>query len=72
MQETSDVKDHDQGSHGRLEERLHEAIDILRTDITRVELWTYALLGFSRPVPGYEADEKFRLGRAPIPHPKND
>ena len=71
MRETSDVEDHDQGTEGRLEERLHEAIDTLRTDIARVELWTYALLGFSRPVPGYDADEKFRLGRGLNPDPKD-
>jgi hypothetical protein len=71
VRETDDDKDRDRGNaEGRIEERLHEAIDTLRADIARVELWAYALLGFSRPVPGYDADEKFRLGRRPDPHPK--
>ena len=72
MRETGDEKDPDRGdAEGRIEEQLHEAIDTLRADIARVELWAYALLGFSRPVPGYDADEKFRLDRRPPPHPEN-
>ncbi len=34
---------------------LIEAIEQVRLDMARVELWAYAVSGFSRPVPGYES-----------------
>jgi hypothetical protein len=53
------------GAQHRIEKELRAAIDTLRSDMTRVELWASALVGFAKPVPGYEADEKFRLGGGP-------
>ena len=50
--------------HHAIEERLREAIDTLRVDATRVELWATALSGFARPIPDYEF-EKHRLKRTP-------
>src|SRR5262249_46521083 len=44
---TEDVKE-------QLTSRLLEAIDQVRKDVTRVELWASALTGFSRPVPEYD------------------
>lgn len=44
--------------------RLHEAIDQLRRDATRVEIWAAALGSFAQPVPEYLPDDKFLLGRA--------
>jgi hypothetical protein len=44
---TEDVKD-------QLTSRLLEAIDQVRQDVARVELWAGALTGFSSPVPDYD------------------
>ena len=33
---------------------LIEAIEQVRLDMAKVELWAYAVSGFSRPVPGYD------------------
>ena len=33
---------------------LLDAIDLVRSDVTKVELWAFALTGFSRPVPDYD------------------
>jgi hypothetical protein len=44
-------------------ERLHEAIEGLRKDVTRVEIWATALYTFTQPVPDYRADRKFELGQ---------
>jgi hypothetical protein len=33
---------------------LIEAIEQVRLDMAKVELWAYAVSGFSRPVPAYE------------------
>ena len=44
-------------------ERLHDAIDGLRKDATRVEIWATALTSFSQPIPDYRPDPKFELGK---------
>lgn len=44
-------------------ERLHKAIEGLRKDVTRVEIWATALFTFSQPIPDYRADPKFELGQ---------
>ena len=36
---------------------LIEAIERVREDIAKVELWAYAVTGFARPVPDYEPGE---------------
>ena len=56
----------DQPKQGPAEitERLQDAIDELRKDATRVEVWATALSTFSKPVPDYQPDEKHRLGKA--------
>ena len=46
-------------------ERLHQAIDALRTDIDRVEFWADALDRLAQPVPDYEAND--RLSRHLLP-----
>jgi hypothetical protein len=38
----------------RLTSRLLEAIDQVRQDVARVELWASALTGFACPVPDYD------------------
>jgi hypothetical protein len=38
----------------RIERQLQEAIDRLRADLVRVEIWACALNDFSRPVPDYQ------------------
>lgn len=53
-----------------IHDRLHQAIDELRKDVTRVEIWATALGSFSQPVPDYRPDEKFRLGKASKTGPK--
>ncbi len=42
--------------------RLQEAVDGLRKELTRVEVWAIALGGFSKPVPQYRPDPRFELG----------
>jgi hypothetical protein len=44
-------------------DKLHEAIDGLRKDVTRVEIWATALSTFSQPVPDYRPNPKFELGQ---------
>jgi len=44
-------------------EKLHEAIDGLRKDVTRVEIWATALSEFAKPVPDYRPNLKYELGR---------
>jgi hypothetical protein len=38
----------------RIERQLQEAIDRLRADLVRVEIWACALNDFSRPIPDYQ------------------
>ena len=45
-----------------ISKRLQKAIDGLRKDVTRVEVWATALGTFSQPIPDYKPDEKFTLG----------
>lgn len=47
--------------HEEINDRLHEAIDGLRKDVTRVEIWATALGSFSQPVPDYSPSKKFEL-----------
>lgn len=46
-----------------INEKLHEAIDGLRKDVTRVEIWATALSTFAQPVPDYRPNPKFELGK---------
>jgi hypothetical protein len=46
-----------------INEKLHEAIDGLRKDVTRVEIWATALSTFAQPVPDYRPNPKFELGQ---------
>lgn len=47
-----------QGSaRDRITERLLEAVDQLRTDVARVDMWATALIGFSEPIPDYNLDQ---------------
>ena len=47
----------DRIARDRIAHELQEAIDNLRADLTRVELWADALDGFARPIPEYAASE---------------
>jgi hypothetical protein len=51
----------------RIERQLQEAIDRLRADLVRVEMWACALNDFSRPVPDYQPSDD--LTRHLLPHP---
>jgi hypothetical protein len=46
-----------------ISEKLHEAIDGLRKDVTKVEIWATALSTFAQPVPDYQPNPKFELGQ---------
>jgi hypothetical protein len=46
-----------------ISEKLHEAIDGLRKDVTRVEIWATALSTFAKPVPDYRPNPKYQLGQ---------
>lgn len=48
---------------GDVSDKLHEAIDELRKDVTRVEIWATALSTFAQPVPDYRPNPKFELGQ---------
>jgi len=41
--------------------RLQDAIDGLRKDALRVEVWAAAMAGFAQPVPNYKPDPKYQL-----------
>ena len=43
--------------------RLHEAIEGLRKDVTRVEIWATALSSFTQSVPDYSPSNTFELGQ---------
>jgi hypothetical protein len=47
----------------KIVENLNAAIDRLRVDVARVEMWAVAVVGFSRPIPDYQADQ-YLLPRA--------
>ena len=49
------------GSGDQVTRNLQEAIDQLRLDLVRVELWAAALNGFQQPVPTYEPDNNLLL-----------
>jgi hypothetical protein len=53
-----------------IEQKLRDAIDTLRADAVRVELWASALSGFARPIPDYEFEEKYRLRKQAGPGAK--
>jgi hypothetical protein len=40
----------------KVAQELRTAIDRLRIDIVRVEIWAGALSGFTKPVPNYDGD----------------
>ena len=46
-----------------ISEKLHDAIDGLRKDVTRVEIWATALSTFAKPVPDYRPNLKYDLGQ---------
>lgn len=50
-----------------ISKRLHEAIDGLRKNVTRVEIWATALSSFAKPVPGYRPNPKYELGQPIAP-----
>jgi hypothetical protein len=50
----------------RIERQLQEAIDRLRADLVRVEIWACALNDFSRPVPDYQPGDD--VTRHLLPH----
>ena len=54
-----------------INDRLHQAIDELRKDVTRVEIWATALGSFAKPVPDYKPDEKFKLGKPAASDPES-
>jgi hypothetical protein len=41
---------------------LIEALERLRQDLDRMELWTAALHRFQQPIPDYRADDQHLLG----------
>ena len=43
-----------QDARDAMTRHLIEAIEQVRLDMAKVELWAYAVSGFSRPVPAYE------------------
>lgn len=47
-----------------IHKRLHQAIDELRKDVTRVEIWATALWTFATPVPEYRPNPQYELEKA--------
>ena len=50
----------------RIAHQLQEAIDRLRTDLVRVEMWANALDVFAHPIPEYDPSDE-GLGRHLMP-----
>lgn len=50
----------------KIAHQLQEAIDRLRTDLVRVEMWANALDVFAHPIPGYDPSAE-GLGRHLMP-----
>jgi hypothetical protein len=48
---------HSDPARDKIVENLSAAIDRLRVDVARVEMWATALIGFSRPIPDYHPDQ---------------
>jgi hypothetical protein len=48
---------HSDPGRDKIVDNLAAAIDRLRVDVARVEMWTMALAGFSRPIPDYHQDQ---------------
>jgi len=48
-------------SQEEISDRLREAVDGLRKDATRVEIWATALGTFAKPVPEYRPNSSFDL-----------
>ncbi len=44
-----------------ISEKLNKALDGLRKDVTRVEIWATALATFAKPVPDYQPNPKYEL-----------
>ena len=55
----------------RVMRELQQAVERLQDDIARVEFWTDALGGFSKPVPDYDASGT-RLNQYILPYRKVD
>ncbi len=53
-------------------EELRTAIDRLRVDILRIEIWAGALSGFAKPVPNYDGGDSTHLLLAPRRDDKTD
>ncbi len=45
--------------------RLQDAIDEMRRQLVKVEIWAGAVEGFSKPVPSYQPDRKYLLPQEP-------
>ena len=56
MQQVMENREDEQRPDARAEMRRHliEAIEQVRLDMAKVELWAYAVSGFARPVPRYD------------------
>ncbi len=52
----------DRDGQEAIQERLRTALEQLRRDVNRVEIWATALGSFAEPVPDYEPDARYRLG----------
>ena len=48
----------------KVERNLHEAIEQLQDDLTRIQIWASALGSFSQPIPDYQPGHEFVLHQA--------
>lgn len=64
VKKTASGEEHKTG-HQEINERLRDALDGLRKDVTRVEIWATALGSFTQAVPDYRPNKKFELGQDP-------
>jgi hypothetical protein len=39
----------------RIKREIHRAVDVIETQLARLEILTAAMVAFSRPIPDYEA-----------------
>jgi hypothetical protein len=64
MTEDKKGKSHAPFGTDEISSRLRDAIEGLRKDVTKVEIWAAALGAFARPVPDYRPDTSHDLKAA--------
>jgi hypothetical protein len=57
----------DKAMKEQIAQRLREALDRVRSDLEKVDIWVGALGAFTQPIPEYELANRFKLPPAKKP-----